>query len=60
MSRRQEKEPPESWVSGPREKFIYTRQQMSQFGAAAGWQSRYIGAWNHPRQQQMFEYSIEG
>jgi hypothetical protein len=47
-------------ASGPREKFIYTRQQMSEFGAASGWQSRYVGAWNHPRQQQMFEYSIRG
>jgi len=44
--------------SDPRGKFLYTRDQMSQFGSESGWRSRYIGEWNHPREQRMFEYFI--
>jgi hypothetical protein len=45
--------------SEPRGKFLYTRDQMSELGAKGGWKSRYIGDWNHPRDQQMFEYFLE-
>jgi ubiquinone/menaquinone biosynthesis C-methylase UbiE len=45
--------------SDPRGKFLYSRDQMSQFGAQCGWSSRYIGDWGHPRDQKMFEYFIE-
>jgi hypothetical protein len=45
--------------SEPRGKFLYTRDQMGQFGAATGWSSRYIGDWRHPRDQKMFEYYLE-
>jgi ubiquinone/menaquinone biosynthesis C-methylase UbiE len=44
--------------SDPRGKFLYTRDQMSQFGAQYGWSSRYIGDWGHPRAQMMFEYFL--
>jgi len=46
--------------SDPRGKFLYSRDQMAQFGAAHGWRSRYIGDWDHPRKQRMFEYFLEG
>ncbi|HEY0342569.1 MAG TPA: class I SAM-dependent methyltransferase [Steroidobacteraceae bacterium] len=46
-------------TSNPRGKFLYTRHEMAQFGAAYGWRPRYIGAWQHPRDQRMFEYSVE-
>jgi hypothetical protein len=45
-------------TSDPRGKFLYTRQQMAEFGAACGWNSRYIGSWSHPRDQRMFEYFL--
>ena len=37
--------------------FQYTRGQMESFGIAAGWVPRYIGEWNHPRGQQIIEFS---
>jgi hypothetical protein len=37
--------------------FGYTRKQMEAFGARTGWQPRYIGAWNHPRGQNIIEYA---
>jgi ubiquinone/menaquinone biosynthesis C-methylase UbiE len=46
--------------SDPRGKFLYSAEQMSQFGVAHGWKPRYIGDWNHPRQQRMMEYLAEG
>jgi hypothetical protein len=45
--------------SDPRGKFLYSRDQMSQFGAECGWSSRCIGDWGHPRDQKMFEYFLE-
>jgi ubiquinone/menaquinone biosynthesis C-methylase UbiE len=45
-------------TSDPRGKFLYTRHQMAEFGAQCGWNSRYIGAWGHPRDQRMFEYFL--
>jgi SAM-dependent methyltransferase len=45
--------------SDPREKFLYSREQMAQFGTKCGWRSRYIGDWRHPRNQKMFEYFLE-
>jgi len=56
-----ESERPESnaGMSQPRGKFLYTREQMAGFGAATGWNSRYIGGWQHPRDQKMFEYFLE-
>lgn len=44
--------------SDPRGKFLYSTDQMSQFGVASGWRTRYIGDWGHPRDQKMFEYSL--
>jgi ubiquinone/menaquinone biosynthesis C-methylase UbiE len=44
--------------SDPRGKFLYSRDQMGEFGAECGWRSRYLGDWKHPRQQRMFEYFI--
>jgi hypothetical protein len=43
--------------SDPHLGFAYTQEQMAEFGEAAGWRSRYIGDWKHPRGQMMFEYS---
>jgi ubiquinone/menaquinone biosynthesis C-methylase UbiE len=39
--------------------FFYTQKQMTQFGEASGWFTRYIGDWKHPRRQMMLEYSIK-
>lgn len=36
--------------------FAYTRDEMCAFGESTGWQARYIGDWNHPREQVMVEY----
>ena len=36
--------------------FAYTRAQMEAFGGRCGYNSRYIGNWNHPREQVMMEY----
>jgi ubiquinone/menaquinone biosynthesis C-methylase UbiE len=47
-----------STTSDPRSKFLYSRQQMADFGARSGWSSRYIGDWKHPRDQKMFEYFL--
>ncbi len=44
--------------SDPHGGFRYTRTQMAQFGEAHGWAGRYIGDWQHPRQQMMFEYYV--
>ena len=38
--------------------FGHTRDQMLDFGERAGWKSRYIGDWGHPRGQMMVEYSV--
>jgi SAM-dependent methyltransferase len=46
-------------ASEPRGKFLYTREQMRAFGAQCGWSPRYIGSWNHPRDQKMFEYYLD-
>jgi SAM-dependent methyltransferase len=45
--------------SDPHAGFAYTQKQMSEFGDAHGWVARYIGDWNHPRQQRMLEYCIK-
>lgn len=44
-------------VSGSHGYFAYTRAQMEDFGARAGWKPHYIGEWNHPRKQNMIEYT---
>lgn len=36
--------------------FAYTKSEMLAFGAANGFESRYIGDWKHPRDQRMVEY----
>jgi SAM-dependent methyltransferase len=36
--------------------FAYTRDEMLTFGAANGYESRYIGHWDHPRDQRIVEY----
>jgi len=33
--------------------YLYTREEMEQFGQAAGWSVRYLGDWDHPRHQKM-------
>lgn len=38
-------------------KFEYTRAQMEQFGAEAGWSMEYIGSWGHPRNQKILKFS---
>jgi len=45
--------------SDPHLSFCYTRDQMTQFGDASGWFTRYIGDWKHPRGQRMLEYTIK-
>jgi hypothetical protein len=45
--------------SHPHAGFAYTRDQMTEFGAACGWATRYIGDWNHPRQQKILQYSVK-
>jgi SAM-dependent methyltransferase len=36
--------------------FVYTRQQMEEFGTQNGWKAEYIGNWNHPRDQVIVCY----
>lgn len=43
-------------VSHSHNYFAYTRSQMEDFGARTGWESHYIGEWNHPRAQKIIEY----
>ena len=45
--------------SDPHLPFLYTLDQMTNFGDASGWATRYIGDWKHPAQQMMLEYSIK-
>lgn len=40
--------------------FYYARSDMLEYGRDAGWDARYIGAWNHPRGQVMVEYRSGG
>lgn len=35
------------------ETFYYTREELSQCAAAAGWRAEFLGDWGHPRGQQM-------
>jgi SAM-dependent methyltransferase len=37
--------------------FFYTRRAIEAFGTRSGWAPRYIGNWNHPRNQMMVEYT---
>lgn len=36
--------------------FEYSRDEMISFGEKYGWESLYIGNWNHPRDQMMMKY----
>jgi hypothetical protein len=45
-------------VSHPHAGFHYTRAEMEEFAVETGWHARYIGAWNHPRDQKMIEYRL--
>lgn len=38
-------------------RFEYTRSEMEAFGTDNGWQTHYIGNWNHPRKQVMVRYT---
>jgi hypothetical protein len=38
--------------------FQYAREQMEAAGRDTGWSPRYIGAWGHPRDQKMIEFSL--
>lgn len=40
-------------------RFAYTRSQLEEFGIACGWVPRYIGEWNHPRNQKMMTFCME-
>jgi hypothetical protein len=44
------------WISGSSSGYHYTRAQMIAFGDRSGWDARYIGEWNHPRDQVIVEY----
>ena len=37
-------------------KFLYTREQMEDFGTENGWKAAYIGDWEHPRNQKIVRY----
>lgn len=39
--------------------FFYTKDQMISFGQEAGWKVKYIGDWNHPRNQKMIIYYLD-
>jgi hypothetical protein len=39
--------------------FSYSRVTAEELGRASGWRARYIGDWNHPRDQKMLEYVAE-
>ncbi len=43
--------------SHPLKRFAYTREKMAELGVKTGWGMRYIGPWNHPRNQMMAEYT---
>ena len=45
-------------LSDPHLGFSYTPQQMREFGERTGWSSRYIGEWDHPRDQVIIEYFL--
>jgi SAM-dependent methyltransferase len=36
--------------------FDYFKEEMVAFGKTTGWDSEYIGNWNHPRKQMMIKY----
>jgi hypothetical protein len=36
--------------------YSYTRAEMESFGVRNHWKPRYIGAWGHPRNENMMEY----
>lgn len=36
--------------------FLYTREQMAEYGKRHGFTSQYIGEWGHPREQKMMQY----
>ena len=36
--------------------FAYTREEIEGFGSNYGFKARYIGDWNHPRDQKVVEY----
>ena len=39
--------------------FFYTKVQMEQFGKETGWKFKYIGDWNHPRDQKIVLFYSE-
>lgn len=45
--------------SDDRQAFQYDAEEILAIGREAGWQARYIGAWGHPRGQQMLEFLAE-
>jgi hypothetical protein len=44
--------------SDPHRFFRYSKGEMAEFGTSTGWHPRYIGPWQHPANQMMFEYSV--
>ncbi len=36
--------------------FDYTKEEMIELGEKTGWESEYIGDWNHPRDQKMIKF----
>ena len=39
--------------------FDYSKEEMIKFGNSAGWESVYIGDWDHPRDQKMMKYTAK-
>jgi hypothetical protein len=42
--------------SHPHDAFSYTKAEMIEFGAMTGWNTKYIGHWDHPRGQVIVRY----
>jgi hypothetical protein len=36
--------------------FVYTKEELTQYGTRIGWRPEYIGDWNHPRNQKMMKF----
>lgn len=45
-------------VAHDHETFFYTRDELSQCVAAAGWMCEFMGDWGHPRGQQMAKLTV--
>jgi hypothetical protein len=39
--------------------FLYTIDEVKDFGELNGWNAEYIGDWNHPRNQKIVKYTLK-